>query len=377
MFAPAARRLLCAGLILALASLACATTDVPIDPNATAPGAANAATLPPAASDTPAAAEAEPSESASSPTPPNTHTPAPSATSGGLVQVAIPGGTFDAGLGDWLVSDTAYVNWRDGYARLNASEAPGGAALARDLEVPAASRVTLHFIFRSENVADGDCAIEPRPGDVRFFSADNQWRDAEVDFTAEAGTVFQVGVSTHIGGACDWIQFDEFYWLVPAGEAPPTPQATLRAPTPTLEAIPPAYVFTQTFTVSAEGDFPAGLPNTLNDGQPSTWASLRGGTGYWQFDLGQPRTVAGFRLLAIRDGDEDTTLLGVDISFDGHSWITVYTPASQCGETPNCLILEQGEPVDLPLGPLDTRHIRLQGGPTNFALAEVEIAILP
>jgi hypothetical protein len=373
MSAPAARRLLCAGLGLALAGLACATTDVPIDPNATAPGAVNAATLPPAASDTPAATETE--IVAATATPRSTDTPTPEPV--GFAQLPIPDGGFETGLGDWLVTDPDFVTWQDGYARLNAIEAPGGAALARDLEVPAASSVTLHFSFRSENVADGDCEIEPRPGDVRVFPADHQWRDAEVDFTAEAGTVFQVGVSTHIGGACDWVQLDEFYWLIPAGEAPPTPLPTVRAPTPTLEAIPASFVFTQTFTVSAEGDFPAGLPSTLNDSLPSTWASLRNGRGLWQFDLGQQRTVAGFRLLAIRDGGQDTTLLGADISFDGHNWITIYTPEGQCGETLNCLVLKQGEPVDLPLGPLETRHIRLRGGPTNFALAEVQIAILP
>jgi len=283
-------------------------------------------------------------------------------------------GAFDDDLGEWTITDPLYVTWQAGYARLNASEAPGGAALARDLPVPATSLVTLSFRYRSENVADGDCAIEPRPGDVRTFPADNQWREAQVDFTAEAGTVFQVGVSTHTGGACDWVHVDDFAWLIPAAEGPPPGQVS---PTPTLEAIPASFVLTRTFTVSAEGDFPAGQPSTLNDGQPSTWASLRNGRGLWLFDLGRAQTVAGFRLLAVRDGDQDTTLLGVEISFDGQNWVSIYTPAGQCGEVPNCLIIEQGELVDLPFGPLDARHLRLRGGPTNFALAEVEIAVLP
>jgi hypothetical protein len=268
-----------------------------------------------------------------------------------------------------------YVIWQAGYARLNASEAPGGAALARDLPVPAHSAVILSFRYRSENVAGGECAIEPRPGDVRTFPADNQWREAQVDFTAEAGTIFQVGVSTHTGGACDWVHVDDFTWLIPAAEGPPPGQVS---PTPTLAAIPASFVFTRTFTVSADDlSFPAGQPSTLNDGQPSTWASLRNGRGLWQFDLGRNQTVAGFRLLAVRDGDQDTTLLGVEISFDGHNWVTIVTPAGQCGEVPNCLVVEQGEPVDLPFGPLEARYLRLRGGPTNFALAEVEIAVQP
>jgi hypothetical protein len=289
----------------------------------------------------------------------------------------IPNGAFEDGLSAWDITDPAYVTWQDGYARLNASDAPGGAALARDLEVPAASSVTLSFRYRSENAAEGECAIEPRPGDVRTFPADNQWREAKVDFTAEAGTVFQVGVSTHTGGACDWVHVDDFAWLIPAEEAPPTPDPNLATPTPTLAAIPASFVFTQTFTVSAEGDFPAGQPAALTDGLPSTWASLRNGRGLWLFDLGRTQTTAGFRLLAVRDGDQDTTLLGIDISFDGHNWVNIYTPAGLCAEIPNCLILEQGEPVDLPLGPFEARHLRLRGGPTNFALAEVAIAILP
>jgi hypothetical protein len=370
MCAPAVRRLFVVSAVLVLAGLACATSDVPIDPNATAPVAATVRAAP---TETPTVIAAQPTRTA----PPPTRTPPSSPTPGGFAALPIPNGDFAASLNGWGVSDTAYVGWQDGYARLNASQAPGGAGLARDLDVPLASTVLLTFRYRSENVADGDCAIEPRPGDVRRFPADHQWRVAEVSFTAEAGDVYQIGVSTHLGGACTWVHVDDFNWLVPAAEAPPTPVATLRAPTATLAAIPGSFVFTQTFTVSAEGDFPAGLPSTLNDGLPSTWASLPSGHGLWQFDLGRAQTVAGFRLLAVRDGDQDTTLIGLDISFDGHNWVNLYTPSGQCGPTPNCLVIAQGEPVELPLGPLEARHLRLRGGPTRFALAEVEIAVLP
>jgi hypothetical protein len=364
MSAPAARRLFVIALVLAAAGLACAVSDLPLAPTATAPP-----TDPPS----PTVIVAP----TATPTPAPTPTPTATPLSAGLVEVPIPGGDFAAGLGDWDYTAPEYVIWQDGYVRLNAAEAPRGAAIARDLEVPAFSRVILRFRYRSQNVAAGECALEPRPGDVRVFPADNQWRAAEIDFTAEAGTTYQVGVSTLPGGACDWIHVDDFVWLAPPSEAPPTPASAAPGVTPTLGAIPAAFAFTQDFIVTADGDFPAGLPGALNDGLPSTWASLRNGRGLWQFNLGRAHTVAGLRLLAVRDRDEETTLLAIESSLDGVEWTPVYVPAGQCGATPNCAVLPQGEQVDLPFGPVDARYLRLRGGPTAFALAEVHIAIRP
>lgn len=157
------------------------------------------------------------------------------------------------------------------------------------------------------------------------------------------------------------------------------PSATLdpAIPTPTLAAIPPEATFTRTFTTTAEGDFPLGLIRALSDAQVSTWASLRNGRGEWMFELREPAVVSGVRLYAHRDRDQDTTLLGIDISLDGETWTEVYTPTTSCGETAGCAVIPQGGDFDIPFGPLPARHVRLRSGPTALALAEVQFAIMP
>lgn len=148
-------------------------------------------------------------------------------------------------------------------------------------------------------------------------------------------------------------------------------------PTPTLAAIPPEATFTRTFTTTAEGDFPLGLVRALSDAQVSTWASLRNGRGEWLFALPGTPVVSGVRLYAHRDRDQDTTLLGIDISLDGETWIEVYTPTTSCGATPACAVIPQNGDFDIPFGPLPARHVRLRSGPTALALAEVQFALMP
>ena len=157
------------------------------------------------------------------------------------------------------------------------------------------------------------------------------------------------------------------------------PSATLdpNVPTPVLAAIPPEATFTRTYTATADGDFPYGLVRALSDGQITTWVSLRNGRGVWTFDLGAPATVAGIRLYAHRDRNQDTTLLAIEYSADGQTWQPFYTPTTTCGATPACAVLPQDGDYDLPFGPLTARYFRLRSGPTAFALAEVQFAVMP
>ncbi len=166
----------------------------------------------------------------------------------------------------------------------------------------------------------------------------------------------------------------------PTAEGPTAePSATLdpSIPTPTLAAIPLEATFTRVFTTTADGDFPYGLIRALNDAQVSTWASLRNGRGVWQFELPGTPVVSGVRLYAHRDRDADTTLLGIDLSLDGQSWIVVYKPLTTCGATPACAVIAQEADFDIPFGPLPARFIRLRSGPSALALAEVQFALMP
>jgi hypothetical protein len=166
----------------------------------------------------------------------------------------------------------------------------------------------------------------------------------------------------------------------PTPEGPtPEPSATLdpSIPTPTLAAIPAEAAFTRTFTTTAEGDFPLGLVRALSDGAVTTWASLRNGQGEWHFDLGGSFRVTGVRLYAHRDRDQDTTLLSIDVSSDSQTWVTLYTPKTSCGATPACQVIPQEVDFDIPFGPIAARYVRLRSGPTAFALAEVQFALLP
>jgi hypothetical protein len=167
---------------------------------------------------------------------------------------------------------------------------------------------------------------------------------------------------------------------IPPGETP-TPTETA-APTETapsgLAAIPDNATFTQAFTVSGEGGELVGRAQDLADGQTITWASLRDGGGdeFWIFDLGSEKNVAGLLVYAHRDGNEDTTLQTIEVSTDGTTWTPVYVATGDCGFLA-CDILTQDEYVDLPFGPARARYVRLRGGDTRFALAEVQVATVP
>ncbi len=166
----------------------------------------------------------------------------------------------------------------------------------------------------------------------------------------------------------------------PTLEGPPAEAtATLdpSVPTPTLAAIPPEATFTRTFTTTAEGDFAYGLVRALSDGQVSTWASLRNGVGEWRFELAGTPVVSGVRLYALRDRNQDTTLLGIDVSLDGVTWTEVYAPTTSCGAVADCAVIPQAAEFDIPFGPLPARHVRLRSGPTALALAEVQFALMP
>ncbi|MEP7358141.1 MAG: hypothetical protein ABI847_12930, partial [Anaerolineales bacterium] len=161
----------------------------------------------------------------------------------------------------------------------------------------------------------------------------------------------------------------DFYWIVPAGS--PTAEPIVTTPV----AVVPGASFTSAFTVTVEGDTAFGQPRDLHDGQTVTWASLRGG-GAWVLTLQTPAVVAGVRLTAHRDGQQDSPLLGVDLSSDGAIWTPVFAAGGACGETAGCLALAQNVAVDIGFAPSPAQYVRLRGG-ARFALAEVELAVLP
>ena len=160
----------------------------------------------------------------------------------------------------------------------------------------------------------------------------------------------------------------------PTASPSETPSPT--AP-PRIGEIPSGAQFSQQFIVSADGDFPVGVPADLRDGRDITWASLRNGSGAWIFDLNESENVAGVRFIAHRDGDQDTTLLGIDVSSDGASWTPVYAADGACGDVAGCEVVAQRTQVDYAVGPVKARFVRLRGGPTRFAIAEMQIALLP
>ena len=393
---PAPHRLLLAVLSLTLATLACARSDVAIDPAgqtiATLQVIPASPTTPPLvlASATSELAEATDTGAATATTVPSPTRPATATPQFVFNIVPITNGAFDADLSGWSGTPNWTV-WRDGYARVNAGQAGGGALLLQITEVPQAREVKLHFIVRSEDTHAGECVVESRQASAHPFPADQEWHAIEIDFTLEAGTETAVSLKAKNNGLCDWLNFDDVYWLVasdtvavpsdtPAGLAPAgataTAEATEQAATATLAAIPPGASFTQDFTVSAEGDTPVGAPSDLRDGQTNTWASLRNGQGAWVFNLGSARSVAGLRLVAQRDGNQDTTVLSIDVSTDGATWTVVYSASGDCAGTPNCQVIAQQTPVDFAFGPISAQYVRVRGGPTRFALAEVEIAVI-
>lgn len=167
----------------------------------------------------------------------------------------------------------------------------------------------------------------------------------------------------------------------------PTPTKTptlVKTPTPgpTVGStpggvLPPGSTLTQNVTVSYEGGTLFGRPQDMIDGRTTTWASLRGGNASWIFNLGSSRNVDGIRLYAHSDGGDPTTLLAIEVSTDGSAWTAVYTGEGNCGGVPNCDTIQQEQYVDFAFGPVSVQFVRLRGGPTRFAFAEVLIALSP
>ncbi len=174
----------------------------------------------------------------------------------------------------------------------------------------------------------------------------------------------------------------------PPTETPVPPPATdtpgpaeTPSPAPTVGSnpagIPENATFTQQFTVSNEGGTVIGRPRDMADGRTETWASLRGGDASWILDLGSPQNVIGLRVWAQPDGGEETTLRIIEVSADGANWGPVYVGDGTCGDVPQCDFLVQREFFDFGFGPLTIRFIRMHGGPTRFAFAEVKVALAP
>jgi hypothetical protein len=162
-----------------------------------------------------------------------------------------------------------------------------------------------------------------------------------------------------------------------------TPTVTL---TPTLiptvgstpgGVLPPGSSLTQNFAISTEGGTLFGRALDIIDGRTTTWASLRGGNAIWIFDLGRSQDVDGLRLFAHSDAGQATTLLAIEVSTNGTNWTALYTGDGTCSGVPNCDTIQQNEYVDFALGPATVQYLRLLGGPTNLALAEVLIALSP
>jgi hypothetical protein len=393
----APNRMLSAFLALAAAALACARAEVPIDSDGHSIATAIVLPATPTVPDTVLASPTSPLAEATQPggaTATASATTPATATPGAVFdQLPILNGTFDTDLGNWNVTPN-WALWQDGYARLNAGQAGAGAVMVQFTTVPRGREVKLHFTARSETALSGECIIETHRDSANVIPADGEWHEVEVEYTSDGGTQTAVSLQARNNNHCDWLHFDNVYWLVAAdsisgsSEATAEGAATLAAteaatatdapPTalPTVGAIPAGAAFTQDFTVSAVGDTVFGAAGDIIDDQAITWASLRAGTGAWLFDLGSDRNVAGLRLRAHRDGDQDTTLLGIDVSTDGAAWTTVYTGSGDCAGTANCEVLTQGSPVDLAFGPTTARYVRVRSGPTRFALAEVEIALI-
>jgi hypothetical protein len=165
------------------------------------------------------------------------------------------------------------------------------------------------------------------------------------------------------------------------------PTATSPGPTATSSPLPPIgsnpagipenAVFTQKFAVFNEGGTVFGRPQDMRDGRTETWASLRGGNATWIFDLGSPQNVIGLRLWAQPDAGEQTTLRAIEVSADGANWTPIYVGDGVCGDVPQCDVLVQKEFLDFGFGPVNIQFIRMRGGPTRFAFAEVKIALAP
>ena len=364
------------------AGLACLRAEAPIvpaDPKISTPLAVPPTFTATVASPTPVTPEVP------TITPEPSSTPEASATPGATI-VPIPNGTFDTDLNGWTIIDPPWGEWQDGYARVNASDNIGGAFIAQIVQVPDVPAVRLHFRHRSEDALGSDCLVEVNSTpDVNRaillpLPQDNIWRDVELDLTPQRGTEITLLLKAKNNGACHWLHFDDVYWvLLPATEAAasPTPAATSTAtPVPTAGAIPADATLIQEFGVAHEGGTLVGRASDIADGQTITWASLRGGDAAWILSLGSSQNVVGLRLYPHHDG-EDTTLRLIEVSSDGTNWAPVYAGDGNCAGVPACDILAQETWVDLAFGPFPAQFVRLRGGPTRFALAEIQVAVVP
>lgn len=165
----------------------------------------------------------------------------------------------------------------------------------------------------------------------------------------------------------------------PETEATPTEEPTATLPPTSGGGIPPEATFTQSFDISFEGGILFGLAQDMIDGNETTWASLRAGNTYWIFDLGVAQNVVGLRLYPRHDGQEDVTLIVIEVSADGATWTPVYTGQGTCGDTPACDILPVDATHDIGFAPIAAQYVRMQAGPApaRFAFGEVQIAVVP
>ncbi len=173
---------------------------------------------------------------------------------------------------------------------------------------------------------------------------------------------------------------------IPTDTLPP-PADTQSGPTATPTPLPPIGTnpagipenakFTQQFNVSNQGGSVFGRLQDIRDGRTETWASLRGGDALWIFDLGSPQNVIGLRVWAQPDAGQQTSLRSIEVSADGANWTPVYAGDGTCGDVTQCDFLVQKQFVDFGFGPVTVQFVRMHGGPTYFAFAEVKIALAP
>lgn len=152
----------------------------------------------------------------------------------------------------------------------------------------------------------------------------------------------------------------------------PTPSSAASGPQP----IPENATFTQIFIITYEGTQLVGRPVDMTDKRTDTWASLRDGNTAWILKLSQAQTLVGVRLYAQKDGTDPTTLTRIEVSADGSHWTTVLVGSGDCG-VPRCETLPQRQFTALGFGPVEAQYVRLTSGPTRFAFAEIEVAVLP
>lgn len=161
--------------------------------------------------------------------------------------------------------------------------------------------------------------------------------------------------------------------LAPATPTVPAPNA---APPTGNIPFPPGTTFTGNFLPAVEGGTRFGELSSLADGNTLTWASARGGNAAWVLDVRTPKALVGLRVFAWPDAGEPTTVLGVDVSNDGVTWTPAFVAGANCG-VPNCDTLLQRQFVEIGFEPVTAQYLRVRGGPTRLAFAEIQVALAP